>query len=221
MIVIFVGAILIMSALLIRLAYLMIEEAPYYQEKATVCTVSVIHNQISDAEQVIHALEEKVGIEEEKIRKKVEKISSMEKVKSNVPKEICVQIRELNLDGVKVDDDFKRVYPFDELASKVIGFTGGDNQGIIGLEVKYESFLKGENGTILTTTDARGIQLEGIAEDRIEPISGDTLQISLDYNIQKYAQQMAEKVMEQKQAEAVQNSCNPVFIDLGLRLGGR
>lgn len=233
MTVVFVGAILIISALLIRLAYLMIEEAPYYQEKATalherereikaargiivdrngvalaenatVCTVSVIHNQISDSEQVIHTLVEKLGIEEADVRKKIEKITSMEKVKSNVPKEIGDQIRELDLDGVKVDDDFKRIYPFDELASKVIGFTGGDNQGIIGLEVKYESFLKGENGTILTTTDARGIQLEGIAENRIEPIPGDTLQISMDYNIQKYAQQMAEKLMEQKQAEAVQ-----------------
>ena len=127
----------------------------------------------------------------------------MERVKTNVEKEVGDRIREYNLDGVKVDEDYKRYYPYDELASKVLGFTGGDNQGIIGLEVKYEEYLKGTNGTILTTTDARGIELEGIAEDRIEAIPGNTLQISLDYNIQAYAQQAAEKVMEEKEADKV------------------
>ena len=127
----------------------------------------------------------------------------MERIKTNVEKATGDRIRDMNLAGVKVDEDFKRYYPYNELASKVLGFTGGDNQGIIGLEVKYEDYLKGENGTILSTTDARGIELEGVAEDRIEPKAGNTLQISLDYNIQKYAQQMAQKVMEEKQADKV------------------
>lgn len=127
----------------------------------------------------------------------------MERIKTNVEKEVGDRIREMNLAGVKVDEDFKRYYPYEELASKVLGFTGGDNQGIIGLEVKYEDYLKGENGMILSTTDARGVELEGIAEDRAEPTAGNTLRISIDYNIQKYAQQMAQKVMEEKQAEKV------------------
>ena len=122
----------------------------------------------------------------------------MERIKTNVDKETGDKIREMELAGVKVDEDFKRYYPYNELASKVIGFTGGDNQGIIGLEVRYEDYLKGSNGRILTTTDARGIELEGVAEDRVEPVAGKTLQISMDYNIQMYAQQMAEKVMEEK-----------------------
>ena len=127
----------------------------------------------------------------------------MERIKTNVDKETGDKIREMELAGVKVDEDFKRYYPYNELASKVIGFTGGDNQGIIGLEVRYEDYLKGSNGRILTTTDARGIELEGVAEDRVEPVAGKTLQISMDYNIQMYAQQMAEKVMEEKQADKV------------------
>ena len=152
---------------------------------------------------VIRVLSEELELEPEIVRKRVEKVSSMERVKTNVDKEIGDRIREYELDGVKVDEDFKRYYPYDELASKVLGFTGGDNQGIIGLEVKYEEYLKGINGMILTTTDARGIELEGIAEDRKEAIPGNTLQISLDYNIQKYAQQAAEKVMEEKAADRV------------------
>lgn len=169
----------------------------------TVCTVSVIHSQIEDADAVTKALAGTLEMEEETVRKKVEKVSSMERIKTNVEKEVGDRIREMNLAGVKVDEDFKRYYPYEELASKVLGFTGGDNQGIIGLEVKYEDYLKGENGMILSTTDARGVELEGIAEDRAEPTAGNTLRISIDYNIQKYAQQMAQKVMEEKQAEKV------------------
>ena len=137
------------------------------------------------------------------MREKVEKVSSMERIRTNVEKETGDIIRKMDLDGVKVDEDFKRYYPYDELASTVLGFTGADNQGIIGLEVKYEEYLKGQDGTILTTTDARGIELPGEAEDRIEPVPGNDLQTSLDYNLQMYAQQMAEKVMEEKQADGV------------------
>lgn len=230
--VVFVCAMLVLLGLIGRLVYLMIFDAEYYQEKAealherereikaargeiidrngtvlatnkTVCTISVIHSQIKDKEKVIRVLSEELELESEIVRKRVEKVSSMERVKTNVDKEIGDRIREYELDGVKVDEDFKRYYPYDELASKVLGFTGGDNQGIIGLEVKYEEYLKGINGMILTTTDARGIELEGIAEDRKEAIPGNTLQISLDYNIQKYAQQAAEKVMEEKAADRV------------------
>ena len=230
--VVFACAMLVLLGLIGRLVYLMIFDAEYYQEKAealherereikaargeiidrngtvlatnkTVCTISVIHSQIKDKEKVIRVLSEELELEPEIVRKRVEKVSSMERVKTNVDKEIGDRIREYELDGVKVDEDFKRYYPYDELASKVLGFTGGDNQGIIGLEVKYEEYLKGINGMILTTTDARGIELEGIAEDRKEAIPGNTLQISLDYNIQKYAQQAAEKVMEEKAADRV------------------
>ena len=169
----------------------------------TVCTISVIHNQVTDSDTVIHSLCENLGMEEAGVRKKVEKRSSREIIRTNVDKETGDRIRELHLAGVKVDEDYKRYYPFDSLASKVLGFTGGDNQGIIGLEVKYENYLKGVNGMILTTTDARGIELADTLEDRVEPVSGDTLQVSLDYNIQEYAQQAAEKVMEEKQADAV------------------
>ncbi len=138
------------------------------------------------------------------IRKRIEKVSSREKIKTNVEKRPGVTgFVHMNWTGVKVDEDFKRYYPYGNLASKVLGFTGGDNQGIIGLEVKYENYLKGVNGMILTTTDARGIELADTLEDRVEPVSGDTLQVSLDYNIQEYAQQVAEKVMEEKQADAV------------------
>ena len=230
--IVFLVALLVLLGLIGRLVYLMIFDAEYYQEKAealherereikaargeiidtngvvlatnkSVCTISVIHSQITDAELVIEVLAKELEMEEGTVRKKVEKVSSMERVKTNVEKEVGDRIREYNLDGVKVDEDYKRYYPYDELASKVLGFTGGDNQGIIGLEVKYEEYLKGTNGTILTTTDARGIELEGIAEDRIEAIPGNTLQISLDCNIQAYAQQAAEKVMEEKEADKV------------------
>lgn len=230
--IVFVCAGLMLIGLVGRLAYLMIFEAEYYQEKAeslhererqikaargeiidangvvlatnkTVCTISVIHSQLTDVEEVIRVLTQELGMDEATVRKKVEKVSSRELIKSNVEKEIGDRIREYELDGVKVDEDFKRYYPYNELASKVLGFTGSDNQGIIGLEVKYEEYLKGQNGTILTTTDARGIELEGIAEERMEPIAGKTLQLSLDYNIQKYAQQVAEKAMEEKQADQV------------------
>ena len=169
----------------------------------TVCTISVIHNQVKDKEAVISMLVKELGLSEAEVRKRVEKVSSMERIKTNVAKEVGDRIREYEFDGVKVDEDFKRYYPYEELASKVLGFTGGDNQGIIGLEVKYEDILKGENGMILTTTDARGVELDGIAEDRVEPVAGDTLQLSIDYNLQAYAQQAAEKVMEEKQADGV------------------
>lgn len=230
--IVFLFAVLIIAGLIGRLVYLMVFEAPYYQEQAeelhererdikaargeildvngtvlatnrTVCTISVIHSQITDPERVIRELSRLLELDEGSVRKKVEKVSFMERIQTNVDKEIGDQIRSLGLDGVKVDEDYKRYYPYDELASKVLGFTGGDNQGIIGLEVMYEEYLKGINGKILTTTDARGIELSQVAEDRIEPVAGNTLQISLDYNIQTYAQQMAEKVMEEKQAEKV------------------
>lgn len=230
--VVFSFALVMLVGLIGRLAYLMIFEADYYQERAeqlhereraikaargeiidrngvvlatnkTVCTISVIHSQLKDAEKVIRVLAEELEMDEDSVRKKVEKVSSREQIKANVDKEVGDRIRSYELDGVKVDEDYKRYYPYDELASKVLGFTGSDNQGIIGLEVKYEEYLKGQNGTILTTTDARGIELDGIAEERIEPVAGDTLQLSLDYNIQCYAQQAAEKVMEEKQADKV------------------
>ena len=232
MLVVFLSALLMIFFLIERLVYLMIFDAAYYQQKAktlherereikaargeiidrngkvlatnkAVCTISVIHSQITDPERVIQVLADELGIEKEMIRKRIEKVSSREKIKTNVEKETGDRIRAYELDGVKVDEDFKRYYPYDNLASKVLGFTGGDNQGIIGLEVKYENYLKGVNGMILTTTDARGIELADTMEDRVEPVSGDTLQVSLDYNIQEYAQQAAEKVMEEKQADAV------------------
>lgn len=230
--VVFFCAVLLISALFGRLDYLMIFDAAHYQKLAkdlhererkikaargeivdrngvvlatnrTVCTISVIHNQIKDPEQVIAVLCQELGEEEENIRKKVEKVSSMEKIKTNVEKETGDRIRNLDLAGVKVDEDFKRYYPYDTFASRVLGFTGGDNQGIIGLEVKYEEVLKGTDGTILTVTDARGVELEKVAEDRIEPVAGNTLQISLDHNIQKYCEQAAKKVQEEKQADSV------------------
>lgn len=232
MLVVFLSALLMIFFLIARLVYLMIFDAAYYQQKAktlherereikaargeiidrngkvlatnkAVCTISVIHSQITDPERVIQVLADELGIEKEMIRKRVEKVSSREKIKTNVEKETGDRIRAYELDGVKVDEDFKRYYPYGNLASKVLGFTGGDNQGIIGLEVKYENYLKGVDGMILTTTDARGIELADTLEDRVEPVSGDTLQVSLDYNIQEYAQQAAEKVMEEKQADAV------------------
>lgn len=162
----------------------------------TVCTISVIHSQIEDPEAVIRALTEELGLSEETVRKRVEKRSSIERIKTNVDKEIGDRIREMNLAGVKVDEDFKRWYPYGTLASKVLGFTGGDNQGIVGLEVKYEDILKGSDGKILTLTDARGVELPEAGESRLEPIAGNDLCISLDANIQKFAEQAAEKVME-------------------------
>ena len=210
----------------------MIFEAEYYQKKAetlhererdikaargeiidcngtvlatnkTVCTISVIHSQIKDPERVIRSLSELLDMDEEAVRKRVEKVSSIERIQTNVEKETGDKIRDLELAGVKVDEDFKRYYPYHELASTVLGFTGGDNQGIVGLEVKYEDWLAGTDGKILTVTDARGVELDKIAEDRLEPVPGKTLQLSMDYNIQMYAQQMAEKVMEEKQADGV------------------
>ena len=230
--VVFICAAAIILALVGRLVYLMVFDAQYYQKKAealherereikaargeivdaggtvlatnkTVCTISVIHSQVKDPETVIRELSAALEMDETTVRARVEKVSSMERIKANVDKATGDKIRNLELEGVKVDEDFKRYYPYNELASKVLGFTGGDNQGIIGLEVKYEEYLKGINGTILTTTDARGVELDGVAEDRVEPVAGNTLQVSLDYNIQMYAQQMAEKVMEEKQADKV------------------
>jgi len=230
--IVFAAALAMSFALMGRLVYLMIFDAEYYQQRAealhererpikaargeivdangrvlatnkTVCTISVIHSQITDPEKVIEILARELELDEADVRESVEKITSMERIKTNVPKEIGDRIREYELDGVKVDEDFKRYYPYNELASKVLGFTGGDNQGIIGLEVMYEEYLRGTDGMILTTTDARGIELEGIAEDRKEAIPGNTLQISLDHNIQTFAGQAAERAMEQKQAEKV------------------
>ena len=230
--VVFLAAFILILYLIGRLVYLMVFDAEYYQQKAedlhererdikaargeiidrngtvlatnrTVCTISVIHSQIENPEKVIEKLSEFLDMDADQVRKKVEKISSIERIRSNVDKRTGDKIRNLGLAGVKVDEDFKRYYPYNELASKVLGFTGGDNQGIVGLEVKYEKYLKGINGKILTTTDARGIELDGVAEDRLEPEAGNTLRISLDYTMQKYALQMAEKVRTEKQADKV------------------
>lgn len=215
-----------------RLIYLMCVQHEYYTEKAIdlqqrersikaargeivdrngvvlatnepVCTISVIHNQITEPENVIAILCKELELSEEYVRKRVEKISSIEKIKSNVPKDVGKRIMEYQLDGVKVDEDYKRIYPYNELASKVLGFTGSDNQGIIGLESKYESYLRGEDGKILTFTDARGREVSDLEESRIEPVQGKKLQISLDYNIQSYCMLMAEKAYLQKDADGV------------------
>ena len=170
-------------------------------DNRTVCTISVIYNQVKDREQVIRVLCDELDLDEELVRKRVEKRSSREIIKTNVDKELGDQIRSYRLAGVKVDEDYKRYYPYDSLASKVLGFTGGDNQGIIGLEVKYEKYLKGMNGKILTMSDAKGVEIENAAEDRIEPIPGNDLHISLDVNIQKYAEQLAYQVLEKKNAK--------------------
>lgn len=230
--VIFLGCGLVLTGLFARLVYLMIWEAEYYAEKATqlherersikaargrildcngevladnrtVCTISVIHNQIEDSEAVIAMLCRELELSEEYVRKRVEKYSSMERIKSNVDKSVGDRIREYELPGVKVDEDYKRYYPYGELASKVLGFTGGDNQGIIGLEVIYENYLQGKPGMILTMTDARGIEVEAAGERRIEPVNGNDLYISLDRNIQTYATQLAYQAMETKQAQGV------------------
>ena len=230
--VVFVCCILMMSGLIGRLVYLMCFRSDHYYEKAkdlhererdikaargkildakgnvlasnrTVCTISVIHSQIKEPEKVIALLTQKLKMDEATVRKRVEKVSSIERVKTNVEKSVGDEIRESNLAGVKVDEDYKRYYPYGSLASKVIGFTGGDNQGIIGLEVKYEDILKGEPGKILTTTDARGVEIDKLGETRQDPEEGKSLILSLDANIQEYAQQAALKVIEEKQAERV------------------
>ena len=224
---------LVFLVLMGRLVYLMVFQSQYYSQKAedieererdikaargrlidangkilatneTVCTVSVIHSQITDADAVMDMLVKELGLTEEEARKRVEKVSSIERVKTNVPKETGDAIRAYDLDGVKVDEDYRRYYPYDELASKVLGFTGGDNQGIVGLESRYESYLKGTNGKILTLTDSRGVELKDAGESRLEPINGSDLYLTLDYNIQSYAQQLAEKAMEECQASAVE-----------------
>lgn len=168
-----------------------------------VCTISVIYSQVTEPEKVIKLLSEKLSMDEEEIRRKVEKVSSREKIKSNVPKETADEIREANLSGVKVDEDYRRYYPYGNLASKVLGFTGSDNQGILGLESRYDSVLKGTDGTILTLTDFQGIEIESAAEERVEPVQGDSLYLSLDYTMQSFAQQAAEKVLKEKQAKSV------------------
>lgn len=172
-------------------------------DNITVCSISVIHNQIEDKEAVIRLLTEKLGLSDEYVRKRVEKVTSIEKIKNNVDKSIGDEIRSYNLSGIKVDDGYKRYYPYGELASKVLGFTGGDNQGIIGLEVIYDNVLMGTNGTILTYTDARGVELSEWGEERIEPIPGENLCISLDRNIQSYATQLAYQAMKTKEADSV------------------
>ncbi len=218
--------------LISRLAYLMIAKSEYYSVKAEelhererpikaergviydtngiilasnkpVCTISVIHSQITDPERVITVLCKELGLSEDKVKKRVEKVSSIERIKSNVTKEIADKIREYDLDGVMVDEDYKRYYPLGSLASKVLGFTGSDNQGIIGLEVKYNSYLQGVDGKILTLTTAKGVEIENAAEDRQEPIAGKDLHLSLDVNIQTYAEQLAKKVCEAKSANNV------------------
>ena len=215
-----------------RLVYLCVWQADHYSQKATdlherersikaargrildrngkvladnktVCTVSVVHNQIEDPEKVIEILCRELELSEEYVTKRVEKYSSMERIKSNVDKTVGDRIREYDLAGVKVDEDYKRYYPYEDLASKVLGFTGGDNQGIIGLEVIYEEYLKGEPGTILTITDAKGIEVEAAGERRIEPVNGNDLCISIDMNIQSYATQLAVQARAAKQAESV------------------
>lgn len=172
-------------------------------ENKTVCTISVIHSQIEDPEKVIAVLTKELGMSEETVRKRVEKVSSIERIKTNVEKETGDAIQSYELAGVKIDEDYKRYYPYNELASKVIGFTGGDNQGIIGIEVKYDEYLEGINGKILTLTDARGVEIKNAGERRSEPVEGDDLYLSLDYNIQMYAAQAAVKVREEKQADSV------------------
>lgn len=230
--VIFAGVALCGMVLLGRLVYLMLFRGDYYSGLATelqqrerkikaargkildrngkvlagnksVCTISVIHNQIREPEKVIQMLVKELGLSEESVRKRVEKRTSIEKIKSNVDKQIGNRILSYGYDGVKVDEDYKRDYPFDDLASKVLGFTGGDNQGIIGLESIYDEKLEGENGLILTTTDARGVEAENIGEERKEPVAGNNLRITMDENIQQFAQQAAAKAYIQKEADSV------------------
>ena len=230
--VVFAGAFAMIFVLIGRLTYLMVFDAEYYQKKAedlhererdikaargeildrngkvlatnrTVCTISVIHSQIREAETVIDNLSELLEMNSSEVRKRVEKISSIERIKSNVDKKTGDKIRNLGMAGVKVDEDFKRFYPYDALASKVLGFTGADNQGILGLEVKYDEYLQGTNGKILTLTDARGIEIENAGESRLEPVNGYDLCLSLDRNIQMYCEQAAKKVCTKKSADSV------------------
>ena len=230
---VFFFCVLVCAVILLgRLVYLMIFRGDYYSKLATdlqqrerqikaargkildrngvvlagnksVCTISVIHNQIEEPEKVIQMLCKELGISEEKVRKRVEKRSSIERIKSNVDKETGNRILAYGFAGVKVDEDYKREYPFDELGSKVLGFTGGDNQGIIGLETVYDEELQGTDGTILTTTDARGVEVDNIGEERVEPIAGNNLRLTLDANIQKFAEQAAQKAFIQKEADSV------------------
>ena len=230
--IVFVAVFFIMMFLIGRLVYLMIFCSEYYGNKAenlhererdikaargklldangtvlatnkSVCTISVIHNQMEEPEKVIAMLVKELGISEETARKRVEKVSSIERVKTNVAKETGDAIRAYGLSGVKVDEDYKRYYPYGTLASKVLGFTGTDNQGILGLEVKYDEYLQGTNGKILTLTDARGIEIENAGESRLEPVNGYDLCLSLDYNIQMYCEQAAKKVCTKKSADSV------------------
>ena len=230
--IVFVAVFFTMMFLIGRLVYLMIFCSEYYGNKAenlhererdikaargklldangtvlatnkSVCTISVIHNQMEEPEKVIAMLVKELGISEEAARKRVEKVSSIERVKTNVAKETGDAIRAYGLSGVKVDEDYKRYYPYGTLASKVLGFTGADNQGILGLEVKYDEYLQGTNGKILTLTDARGIEIENAGESRLEPVNGYDLCLSLDYNIQMYCEQAAKKVCTKKSADSV------------------
>ena len=223
---------LLLIGLIGRLLFFMVFQSEYYSKKAqdlhvreryikakrgkildrngvvladnvSVATISVIHNQIKDEEEVIEVLCKELGLSREYVEKRVQKVSAIEKIKSNVSKEIGDRIRAYEIPGIKIDEDYKRYYPYGELASKVLGFTGGDNQGIIGLEVKYEEELQGENGVILTVTDAKGIEIESKGESRIEPVDGKHLMTSLDYNIQSFATQLAKVAMEAKEAERV------------------
>ena len=230
---VFFFCVLVCAVILLgRLVYLMIFRGDYYSKLATdlqqrerqikaargkildrngavlagnksVCTISVIHNQIEEPEKVIQMLCKELGISEEKVRKRVEKRSSIERIKSNVDKETGNRILAYGFAGVKVDEDYKREYPFDELGSKVLGFTGGDNQGIIGLETVYDEELQGTAGTILTTTDARGVEVDNIGEERVEPIAGNNLRLTMDANIQKFAEQAAQKAFIQNEADSV------------------
>ena len=232
MLVVFSIAVVLIVSLMARLFYLMVFDAEHYQKLAkdlhererkikaargeildrngvvlaankTVCTISVIHSQVTEPEKVARILAEELEMDESKIAEKIQKVTSMEKIRTNVEKETGDRIRDYDLDGVKVDEDFKRYYPYGDLASKVLGFTGGDNQGIIGLEVRYDEYLEGIPGTILTLTDARGIEIENAKEERVDPTAGNDLVLSLDYNIQLFAQQEALQVMEAKQADYV------------------
>lgn len=230
--IVFLISVLLMLGLCAQLGFLMIARSDHYSKMAdelhkrertikaargeivdrngtviaanrTVCTVSVIHNQVTEPEKVIRELVRILELPEPEVRKKVEKWSSREIIRTNVEKSVGDQIMNLGLSGVKVDEDYKRYYPYGSLASKVLGFTGADNQGIIGLEVMYERYLKGRDGLILTTSDAKGTELQNAAEERVEPVPGNTLTVSLDVNIQKYAEQAAYQVMEKKGAKAV------------------
>ena len=232
MVVVFSASLLLLTLLGVRLGKLMLADSGYYAKLAedlhererpikaargrildrngevladnhTVCTISVIHSQITDSERVVEVLTKELGLDKETVQKKVGKVSSMEWIQKNVEKEVGDRIRSYGLAGVKVDEDYRRYYPYGSMASKVLGFTGGDNQGIIGLEVEYESILEGIPGQILALTDARGIELTGVGESRRDPVAGKDLVISLDYNIQQYAEQAARQVMEKKQADSV------------------